>query len=300
MRAFLFHCNTSFKIRLAQQLLRVVFFCNMNILSEILRDTWLMEASYPNYYKPIVENILAGKIPEQEKPFAYSILSKKQTLSTGEVIAKDKVAVISMVGPMTKYNAACSYGAEYFVKEIQKAENNEEIKGIILFMDGPGGNANAITLFQSIKNKITKPVISVVDTACSLHYWIAAMLSDHIMLNNDFMAEVGSIGAMIVFEKPENEIKIIRPKESKDKNQAIVDALEGDFSALEDKLSILAQRFQREVLESRPQIKKEATFGKTYLPKEAIEVGLADSIGTVQDAYELILAKSELIRINQN
>ncbi|AZZ58360.1 S49 family peptidase [Riemerella anatipestifer] len=271
----------------------------MNILSEILRDVWLMETPTPNYYRPIVDNILSGKITDAEKPLVYTVLSKRESLASGDIIEKDKVAVISMIGPMTKYNTGCDYGAEYFASEIMKAQNNEEIKGIILFMDGPGGNANAITLFQALKGKITKPVISVVDTACSLHYWIASMLSDHIMLNNDFTAEVGSIGAMIVFEKPNNEIKIIRPKESKDKNQAIVEALEGNFSALEERLSVLAQRFQKEVKEARPKIKEEAIFGKTYTAQSAIDVGLADSFGGITEAYNLILAKSELTKINK-
>lgn len=268
----------------------------MNIVSEILRGNWLIDSPNLENYKTLAETLLSGKIQQMDKPVIYDILLQRENIGN-KIVEKNKVAVISMIGEMTKYGGVCSFGATDFTAEILSAENNNEIKGIILFFDGPGGNADAITLFQSIKGKITKPVVALVDRACSLHYWIAAMLSEHIMLNNDFSAECGSIGSMIIFERPKNEIVIIRPPESQDKNQGIIDALSGDYTLLEERLSVLSQRFQKEVKENRPQIKDEALHGKTYFPKEAIEMGLADSIGDIQKAYELVLAKSELSNI---
>lgn len=276
-----------------------IYFRSMNIISEVLRGTWLLDSPNPEHYKTLATTLLEGKFQIVEKPIAYEILHQSETMPNGDIIKTDKVAIISMIGEMTKYGGECTMGASDFVNEIARAQFDPEIKGIILFIDGPGGNADAIPLFQAIKPKITKPIVALVDRACSLHYWVAALLSEHIMLNNDFSAECGSIGAMIMYEKPNNEIIIIRPPESKDKNQGIVDALSGDYKILEDKLSVLSQRFQKDIKENRPNIKEEALYGKTYYPHEAINVGLADSIGDINKAYELVLAKAELSKINK-
>lgn len=270
----------------------------MNLVSEILRGSWLLESSTPDGYKLVAENILSGQsFQSLDKQETYSIIHNTETTSSGKVVEKDAVAVIEMIGAMTKYDTLCNFGAVGFAEQILDAERNPEIKGIILRIDGPGGNADAITVFQSLKNKITKPVVALVDKACSLHYWVAAILSEHIMLSNDFQAECGSIGAMIMFAKPKEEIIIIRPPESQDKNQALINALEGDYKALEEKLSILSKRFMSEVKEHRPNVKDEALHGKTFLAQEAIDMGLADSIGDLQKAYDLVIAKSELSKI---
>ena len=267
----------------------------MNILSEILRGSWFLYSQNIERYSGLASGLLSGKfsVLGREKSSAVSILSEEES-HRGEILRKNKVAMISMVGEMTKYNTDCNYGAEYFSSEIKKYLLDSEIKGIILMMDGPGGNADAIPLFQELKPLINKPIISLVDKACSLHYWVSALLSGHIMLSNDFMAECGSIGSMVVFEKPKDELVIIRPPESRDKNQAVVDALEGNYEKIEQRLSVLSQRFQREVRESRPMVKEEALLGKTYFGQEAIDMGLADSIGGVEQAYQWVLAKAEL------
>lgn len=267
----------------------------MNLASEILRGTWLLDSPNPEHYKTLATAILSGNaIGNKAEEKAYSVIYQNEHLSNGDIIKVNKVAMISLIGEMTKYGGECSFGADYFVNEIMRANNDSAIKGIILFIDGPGGNADAITLFQSIKDKIAKPVVALVDRACSLHYWIASILSSHIMLNNDFSAECGSIGAMIMFQKPEQELVIIRPPESQDKNQGIVDALAGDYKILEERLSILSNRFISEVKAKRPNIKDEALHGKTFLAKDAIDMGLADSIGDIDKAYNLVLAMADL------
>lgn len=270
------------------------------LIAEINSGTWMLSGTDPAQYKKMVDTILSGGKINEVKPEAYSVIGKKSIDSKGETKTENAVAVIEMVGAMSKYSAMCAYGAEDFAYELIKAQNNPDILGIILKMDGPGGNADAIPLFQSIKAQITKPVIALVDKADSLHYWIAALMSSHIMMNNDFTAEVGSIGVMVMFEKTSNEIVIVRPAESFDKNQALVDALNGDLALLEEKLAPLARRFQSEVKENRPQVKEEALHGKTYYASEAIEVGLADSVGDINKAYQMILAlhaKKELNKI---
>ena len=269
-----------------------------NLLTEIQTGIWLIETNSPEHYSEIVKQIKLGAFVNEKQEKFYSVIGKEATnRQTGQSEMKDQVAVISMIGEMTKYNSWCSLGAQGYVNEILSAQNNPEIKGIILKIDGPGGNADAIAEFANIKNIITKPVVSLVDKAYSLHYWVAAMFGDKIMMNNNITAGVGSIGAMLSFNKPKDEIIMIRPEESEDKNQEYLDALEGNYEKIQAKLSVLAQKFQNGVKLARPNVDASALSGKTYFAEEAIQLGLADEMGSLESAYSWILAKSEINKL---
>jgi protease-4 len=269
-----------------------------NLLTEIQTGIWLIETNSPEHYSEIVKQIKLGAFVNEKQEKFYSVIGKEATnRQTGQSEMKDQVAVISMIGEMTKYNSWCSLGAQGYVKEILSAQNNPDIKGIILKIDGPGGNADAIAEFANIKNLITKPVVSLVDKAYSLHYWVAAMFGDKIMMNNNITAGVGSIGAMLSFIKPKDEIIMIRPEESADKNQEFLDALEGNYEKIQAKLSVLAQKFQNGVKLARPNVEESALSGKTYFAEEAIQLGLADEMGSLESAYNWIIAKSEINKL---
>lgn len=269
-----------------------------NLLTEIQTGIWLIETNSPEHYSEIVKQIKLGAFVNEKQEKFYSVIGKEATnRQTGQSEMKDQVAVISMIGEMTKYNSWCSLGAQGYVNEILSAQNNPDIKGIILKIDGPGGNADAIAEFANIKNLITKPVVSLVDKAYSLHYWVAAMFGDKIMMNNNITAGVGSIGAMLSFNKPKDEIIMIRPEESADKNQEFLDALEGNYEKIQAKLSVLAQKFQNGVKLARPNVEESALSGKTYFAEEAIQLGLADEMGSLESAYNWIIAKSEINKL---
>ena len=269
-----------------------------NLLTEIQTGIWLIETNSPEHYSEIVKQIKLGAFVNEKQEKFYSVIGKEATnRQTGQSEMKDQVAVISMIGEMTKYNSWCSLGAQGYVNEILSAQNNPDIKGIILKIDGPGGNSDAIAEFANIKNLITKPVVSLVDKAYSLHYWVAAMFGDKIMMNNNITAGVGSIGAMLSFNKPKDEIIMIRPEESADKNQEFLDALEGNYEKIQAKLSVLAQKFQNGVKLARPNVEESALSGKTYFAEEAIQLGLADEMGSLESAYNWIIAKSEINKL---
>ena len=269
-----------------------------NLLTEIQTGIWLIETNSPEHYSEIVKQIKLGAFVNEKQEKFYSVIGKEATnRQTGQSEMKDQVAVISMIGEMTKYNSWCSLGAQGYVNEILSAQNNPDIKGIILKIDGPGGNADAIAEFDNIKNLITKPVVSLVDKAYSLHYWVAAMFGDKIMMNNNITAGVGSIGAMLSFNKPKDEIIMIRPEESADKNQEFLDALEGNYEKIQAKLSVLAQKFQNGVKLARPNVEESTLSGKTYFAEEAIQLGLADEMGSLESAYNWIIAKSEINKL---
>lgn len=270
----------------------------MKILSEITGGTWLFKIDSPGQLQTMVNTVLAGgKINEEAADLSSFMGERVFDESTGKTKLINKVAYIPMVGTMTKYSGMCVNGADKICSAALTAQNDPDCIGTIFHIDGYGGNGDAIPLFQDIAPKLTKPRINLIDKAFSAHYWAAVLLGQYNMLSNDLTAEVGSVGAQYSWEKSTNEIIIVRPPESSEKNQEFIDALKGDYSGLKKKLSPLAQRFQSSVMQLRPGVKIEHLKGATYSADEAIQNKLADSVGSLNDAYNWVLAKSEIQKL---
>ncbi len=270
----------------------------MKILSEILGGSWLFTTDDPQRLKSMVDTVLSGGKVNEEKPLLSKFIGEPEAdPQTGNVTLLNKVGYISMTGIMTKYSGMCSNGADSICEEAIRIDRDPDSLGIIFHIDGYGGNADAMPLFIDLSSKLTKPSICLIDKAFSAHYWAAVLIGEHLMLSNDLTAEVGSIGAMIMFEKPEREMIIIRPPESSEKNQDFIDALAGKYDLYIQKLIPLAQRFQASVSEKRPSVKPEILKGATYSAQDAIKNKLADSIGDINDAYNWVVAKSELKKL---
>lgn len=254
----------------------------------------MLETPNPSAYREIVSGLRSGAF-KQEAEFFHSVLeSTEVNPASGKTEVKDRVAVISFTDELTKYSGLCNFGADAMISKIIQYNADPTIKAFIFKMDGPGGNASVIPMFQELKKVLKKPVISLVDKACSLHYYIAAILSERIIMSNDFTAECGSIGAIIMFEKPEREMVIVRPPQSFDKGQEMINAFEGNYELLEKRLIPLAERFMADVKAARPQVKDEVLHGKVLYAKDAIAAGLADSIGNMDTAYKVALSLAEL------
>ena len=265
------------------------------LLNEISTGIFLMEAPSVSGYKEIISGIRTGQFQKEEAQVFSNLMGEASVNpSNNEPELINKVAVISFEGELTKSSAMCNVGADLLISRILHYNNDASVKGFIFKMDGPGGNAAVIPMFQELKSKIKKPVIAVVEKACSLHYYIAAILADQIIMGNDFTAECGSIGAMIMFEKPDKELIMIRPPQSFDKNEELIQALDGNYELLEKRLMPLAERFMADVKASRPQVTEEVLHGKVLYAKDAIKNGLADMIGNIEVAYKLVIARSEL------
>ena len=266
-----------------------------SLLSEINTAVWMLETPNFTAYQEIAAGLRSGRFQNEEAQIYHSVLGEQDLSIPGnETQLKNKVAIISFEAELTKSSGMCNVGADLMIAEILKYNADPSIKGFVFKMDGPGGNASVIPMFFELKKQMKKPVVALVERACSLHYYVAAILAEHIMMANDFTAECGSIGAMIMFEKPDKELIIVRPPQSMDKNQELINALDGDTTLLEERLVPLAERFIADVKAARPGISEDVLHGKVLYAKDAVNAKLADSIGNLEMAYKLVLAKAEI------
>ena len=284
------------------------------LLNEISRGIWAMSFDGLQSWGIIAHKLLSGEefhLPQTNEP--KSLISyfdeNKNRLRADEdgnvTIPKGSVAVVDMIGAIIKYGDWCTYGADEIVLALKAADRNPNVSGIVLNIDGPGGSVSAIAPFVEFGKTKTKPVIGLYDQCCSAHLYAMYSCCDHIMASNDISATIGSVGVVLSFRDNQKYLETlgytfhdIYPKESETKNQAFMLALDGKYDMIkEEMLSPLAINFQNAVKKARPNLDlKEpgVITGKTFFTDKAIGIGLADSMGSLEDAINLALVLSEM------
>ncbi len=280
------------------------------LLMDLNRGQWAMSFEGVLAYMPMVHKIMTGEsIPIIEK--THSLMSVVDSNgkpirpdSNGSINApKGSVAVIDMVGPVMKYGDMCTYGAEEIVAAMYAADRNPNIIGTIFKEDGPGGGVNAIGPFIQFAKDKTKPVVAIADQCASLHYWAMCAVADHKMADNNVSAAFGSVGVVCSFadnreylEKLGYKFHDIYPEESEHKNEAFNLARQGKYDQIKkEHLSPLAIKFQEAVRAACPNLKEEVGVltGKTFGADKALEYGMIDSIGSLDQAINRLHIMSE-------
>ena len=261
---------------------------------------WALDISNMAGYVPILNKILSGEklYEKKEQSAVFSVFDDNGNEVRDPQKNFSGYAQIEIVGEMTRYGNECAYGAEDYARMLDSANENSNIKGIILKVDGPGGAVSAIAPFLDFKSRAKKPIIALANTACSLHYWMISALADKIIAENTISARFGSIGVMCTiadmkgaYEKEGIKLHEIYAPESSHKNESFRLALEGKYDMIkEEELSPMAVKFQNAVRKNRPNLKEKTGVltGKTFFAEEAKELGLIDAIGSRADAVAMI------------
>jgi len=207
------------------------------------------------------------------------------------------VAIMPVVGTLTKRGEMCSFGMKDYQNEIAALNANDEISAIVLDMEGPGGTVDGTPEFGLAVKNSKKPIVTFGDNmVASANYWVASQ-SKFIIGNKNNPTEFGSIGVLCMheywgkfIEDNIGEVKIIRAPQSTDK--ALINPVEALTPELEagivEDLRGLAKDFHATVKKGRGNKltanEKEWGTGKMYKVGEAMELGLIDAAGTLGDA----------------
>lgn len=280
------------------------------ILMDLVRAEWLMSFQGITSYAPIAHKIITGEKVDVA-PKTSSLMNvvdhngKRITPDSNGLInaPKGSVAIIDMIGPVMKYGDMCTYGADEIVNAMTLADNNPNIIGTVFNEDGPGGGVSAIGPFMQFGKTKKKPVVSIADQCCSLHYWAMCAVSDYKMADNNVSAQFGSVGVVTSFADNRKYLETlgyvfhdIYPPESEHKNLSFRLALEGKYEMItEEMLSPIAKKFQAAVRAACPNLKEEVGVltGKTFGADKALEYGMIDAIGSIDQAIQRLHIMSE-------
>ena len=276
-----------------------------HFISAIQNRPWLIQEQYAYSAAPLIAKLLAGESvfehdndEEEEMQPGFFTITRDGAVSFGskynpfENAQPGSSAVISISGPIMKYDNCGDPGTRTYGNLITKANQNPNINSIILMIDSPGGTVDGTMDLATSVGASKKPVVSFVDgMMASAAYWIGSKASE--IIANNVTSDIGSIGTMLRFidvqpywEKEGVKFHSVYADASTEKNKDFHDLQKGNYDSVKKDLNTINDQFIASVKASRPNIKATALTGKMFLAQEAIEQGLIDSIGSFSEAVE--------------
>ena len=202
----------------------------------------------------------------------------------------DQVLLIKLRGAITS--------SDNFVKKLTKYAEKDHVKAVVLRIDSPGGAVGASQeIFREIKRirDNGKPVVVSMGSTCASGGYYIALGGSKILTNPGTVT--GSIGVLVnfpVFKDLMDKVGIssntIKSGQYKDTGNPGRQMTEADSLRFQKVVDKLYQQFFEAVLQERPideSSLKDVADGRILTGKESVELGLADSIGTMQDAIQL-------------
>lgn len=290
-------------------------FLMTTVLLSIVRGLFAIEPEAAKAYQPIIVEMLTGRFQAPAKPQNQSF---SPIVSAGPIATplynnysgkwespksdtKGTTAVINIEGAIMKNDNCGAPGTKTMASWLQAVENNPNFIGAVIICDSPGGDVSGTDLLANQIKNMSKPVATVVNgLCCSAAYWIASA-SDTI-LSDSSNNTIGSIGTYCTLqdwsgymEKMGVKLIEVYATQSTEKNKIYKDAMAGDTSGLTDQVTAINNNFLSAVRSNRYSKKmkySEAFTGRTYQSQDAIDSGLIDGMGTLDDAISFIQKQS--------
>ncbi|MDG1653592.1 MAG: signal peptide peptidase SppA [Flavobacteriaceae bacterium] len=272
-----------------------------NALAEKLVDA----LGYESDLKNLIDSRL--ELDEEEELNLASVAMVNQSIPDYNKELKDRIAVVFAKGPILYGEGTQSIIAQgVFVETLEELAEDDWVKAVVLRIDSPGGSALTSELLWQTINKVKqqKPVlVSMGNVAASGGYYIAAG-ADQIFA--DPLSITGSIG---VFASLPNASGLLE-------NMGIhVETVETHPDALgysifqplskafeiqtKKSIQITYETFKRRVAQGRnlnETVVENIAQGRVWTGKQALEIGLVDSLGGLE---ETIAAAAKLAGLEE-
>lgn len=244
---------------------------------------------------------------QNETPEAVAARLGRKLENTYRVEMRDGVAVLPVEGPLFRYanlftqlSGATSY--ELLARDFAAALEDKSVRAIVLNVNSPGGEVDGVNeladMIYAARGK--KPIVAYVGgMGASGGYWIAAQ-ADEIVI--DETAILGSIGVrMAVIDTSEAEAKAGRKTYTIVSSQSPhkVADLESDEgrARVQQRIDALAEVFVEKVARARgvtrDKVLSDFGGGDVFVGRDAINAGLADRIGSLEQVIAELQAKTK-------
>ena len=245
----------------------------------------------------------------KEKLEKVSVKRVNRTTESYDTSIKDRIAVVFAKGPILYGEGSESIIAQgVFVETLEELAKDDWIKAVVLRVDSPGGSALASELLWRAIEKLkeSKPIIvSMGNVAASGGYYIAAG-ADHIFA--DPLSITGSIGVFATLPNAKGFLDDIgiqaqsvethpnalgySPFQTLGKSyeKQMLKGIENIYEIFKDRV-IQGRGLSSDAVENLAQ-------GRVWSGKQALKLGLIDSLGGLQDAIALAAENLEMEKYN--
>lgn len=228
----------------------------------------------------------------------------KNNTDTGE--GKDKVAVIYANGEISGGEGSDNQiGSERISRAIRKARLDDNIKAVVLRVNSPGGSALASDVIwrEIVLTRKEKPVIaSFGDVAASGGYYISCAADSIFVQPNTITGSIGVFGIIPNFQNlMTNKLGITFDGVKTGKYADIMATnrpmTAGERFIIQNELNRIYSGFVSRVADGRKKSKAYIDSiggGHVWIGTDAVQIGLADRIGSFNDAIKAAAKKAKL------
>ncbi|MBI2380997.1 MAG: signal peptide peptidase SppA [Gammaproteobacteria bacterium] len=219
---------------------------------------------------------------------------------------KDKVAVIVAKGEILDGDQpAGRIGGDTMAQLIREARDDKTVKAVVLRVDSPGGSAFASEVIRrelEVTQKAGKPlVVSMGTYAASGGYWISATADEIIAAPTTITGSIGIYGVLPTFEKPLDNWGIHSDGVGTTKLAGSLDPTRPLNPLLGEVIQLTINHGYQEFLElvakgrnKTPQEVDAIAQGRVWIGSKALELGLVDRLGGLEDAIESAAKRAHL------
>lgn len=278
---------------------------NSNMLVRKLKDATELNIVDGIWYEDQVIDLMKQKLglEKEDKINTINITRTNKAIKSKKKYSGNRIAVIVAEGEIMGGNSDGLISSEKFKEEIKKAKNDKNVKAIVLRVNSPGGSALASeVLWRELQQaRKEKPVIaSLGEVAASGGYYIAAA-SDSILAQPNTIT--GSIGVFALWFNAQGLLNnklgittdVVKTGQLSDYLSPTRKVTELERSIFQGQVEEAYDIFLDRVAEGRNMTKQEVmnvASGRVWTGNQALENGLVDILGGLEDAIEIAAVKA--------
>lgn len=257
----------------------------------------------------VLSNIAKARYDKSTDSFMSSLVSStgKVSLPTDEFIGI--INIVGEIGPSSDNvwsSSSSGYNHNMYLNYIDQMEKSDKNKGILLYVDSPGGTVyesdEMYLRLKEYKENTGRPIWAYfASQACSGGYYIS-MAADQIYANrNCWTGSIGVIISLANYKELYDKLGIKEIDITSGANKAMgsggLDLTKEQQNILQSLVNEAYDQFIEIVSTSRRMDKetlKPIADGRIYTAKQAVDNGLIDAVGSLQEAKTAMMESLSL------
>lgn len=277
---------------------------DMAAVKNIFEETPILNRAYLD--AKLIDNIIYedeifNDSKKEHKTVSFNIY--RQTTSPLPYEGVKKIAVIFASGEIHSGKSGGKsifggdiMGADTVARQLKRVRKNPSIKAVVLRIDSPGGSVIASDVIRRQVELVAgkKPlVISMSDLAASGGYWLSMSSSEVMALPQTITGSIGVVAGKFVLKGLYDKIGVSKEIVKTSKYADMYSDYREFNKAERDKMMSMMQNIYRSFLEMvgkhrkmKPEEVDKVARGRVWVAKTALELGLVDKLGGLDEAIE--------------
>ncbi len=259
---------------------------------------------YLDQYRTVLKGLV--KIGEEDKLNLVSIKSYIES-GKGRIVstAKDRIAVIYAQGEIIYGEGDERFvGQDLMIKSLKKAREDKDVKVIVLRVNSPGGSALASDIIWreiEVTKKVKPVVVSMGSYAASGGYYFSCNADRIVAEPTTITGSIGVFGIMPNISQFSDRIGINAEQIGTNRQSvgySMFEPMNEDFYKVrQEGVERVYNVFVSKVAAGRNMTFEQADSvaqGRVWTGKQALEIGLVDELGSLEDAIRVAADMVEL------